>query len=119
LDSLADDSLLALASICTEFRKFDVKAGHKVEFHEDYLSTVAIFISLASTRGFALKLPPPAPGANTAENINNIVNYFSQNEASLIQQLNSVYLARESDKYAARFESDSVYVFPDDDYNRI
>jgi hypothetical protein len=119
LDALSDDPLIALETICQEFQTFSQKVGDRADYHEDYLSALAIFKALAEARGYELKPPSPSPGANAGQNINNIRNFFSQNEGRLIEQLHSVYVERESQKYAARFEADSVYVFPENDYKRI
>jgi hypothetical protein len=119
LDALPDDPLLALAEVCTEFRKFDQAAAQKPELHGDYLSAVAVLQALAKSRTFSLPIPVPGPGANAQQNINNIRDYIFQIEGHLTQRLHSDFIQRESDKYSARFEADSAYVFPDDDYKRI
>jgi len=119
LDGLPDDPLLALSSVCQEFRKLDQKVSQNADFHEDYLSALVIFQSLAASRNFPLNTSAPPPASTAPENIKNIRNYFSQMESEITRQLNTIYLERESNKYIARFDADSVYVFPDDDFRRI
>jgi hypothetical protein len=115
LDTIPDDPLMALATICKEFRKFDNKAKQTVDLHQDYLSAVAIFQAIAQLRNYSPNPPIPAAGSDAQANINNLRAFFFQNEADLIRQLNTAYIERETRKYTDRFEINTVYVFADDD----
>lgn len=116
-ENLPDDALLALMAICQEFMKLDREATQRVEYLEDYLNALAIFKAYAEHKSFKSNFPAPAQSAQ--DTINGIRGFFQQNQTELSRQLTTVYLDRQTQKYADRFQSESAYVFTDDDFARI
>ena len=116
---LSDDPLIALTSICQEFRKLDQEAGQRPEYLEDHLEALAVFTALANSSDYEMKPPAPAVASTVQDTIGSIRTFFVQNEAELTRLLSSVYLQRQTKKYTDRFQSDAAYVFAEDDFERI
>jgi hypothetical protein len=119
LDSLPDDHLLGVSAICSEYRKFDREAEGRLEYIGDYLSSLAIFQAYATSNNYQMNPSVPATAADPQNTINNIRNFFVQNEGEITRLLNGVYLQRETQKFEARFQSEFAYVFSEDDFNHI
>lgn len=119
LSNLPDDSLIGLASICSEFRKLQGEAKSRPEFFEDYLTALAIFQAYANSNNYSMNPSVPSAASSPQDNIGSIQQFFSGNEAVVTQLLNTVYMQRETKKYEARFQSESAYIFSDDDYATI
>lgn len=117
LDNLSDDKLIALNSICTEFRNFASEAKDNINFIEDYFKALAIFKAFASTMDYPVE--DVKPGNDPSQNINNIRNYLFSQEAETSKLLHSTYLEEQTRKYTDRFNSLSAYSFSDDDFAEI
>lgn len=71
IDNLPDDKILALNSICSEFRKFDNEAAQRINYIEHYFKALAIFKAYASTKDYPLS--EIQPGSDPNQNINKFV----------------------------------------------
>jgi hypothetical protein len=116
---LSDDTLIALTSVCQEFRRLDQQANQRAEYLEDYLEALAAFTALAASSDFQMKPKTPAAASTSQDNIREIRAFFNQNEAELTRLLNTVYLERQTKKYADFFQSGAAYVFSDLDFERV
>jgi len=117
IDNLPDDKILALNSICSEFRKYDQEAGQRIDNIEYYFKALAIFKAYALTIDYPLN--ELQPGSDPNQNIKNIRNFIYQQEAETSKLLHTVYLEQQTRKYSDRFQSLSAYVFSDDDFATI
>jgi len=113
---LPDDPLLGISAFCAEFKKFNIEAKSRAEYLADYLTALAAFQAYSTTNNYPLNPAVPNASASPGENMNSIVQFFSGHEAAINQMLNTVYLQRETKKYEAKFQSESAYVFTDDEY---
>lgn len=123
LQSLPDDELDALSSLCNQFRSFEREAGGKTTSHEDYLEIYSILDAFTQHRGIRPVEPTNVASPNAAENINAVRARFTLLSEKVAQRLNvrsaQVHVAATKQHYAALFAGVSCYAFTDNDFARI
>lgn len=117
IENLPDDTILALNTICSEFRRFDLEAGQNIQHIADYFKSLAIFRAYALSKDY--KIASITPGNDPQQNITNIRNFMYQQEAETSKLLHTIYLDQQTRKYSDKFNSLSAYVFTDEDFSTI